>query len=196
MNSLTEKKKVVVVAGPAGSGKDTIVKELLKRIPGSTLMVTATTRAQRPGEQDGINYHYLTNEQFLKELHDGNILEYYHREETDTYYGTYKKDIDARLAKGGIMFAVIQIVGAKYLKAQYHALTIFVVPPAPDALERRVRSRAPITDVEWQERLAHTKREIEEDAPWYDYRVTNEDGKLDEAVQQVMDILAKEGISV
>ncbi|MFZ2593177.1 MAG: hypothetical protein WAX38_00185 [Minisyncoccia bacterium] len=190
-----QNKQVVVIAGPAGSGKDTIVRGVMEHIPGATLMVTATTRQKRPGEVDGINYHYLTNAEFLAELDAGNILEHYHRKETDTYYGTYKKDIDARLKTGNIMFAVIQIVGAKYLKEHYDALTLFVMPPSPEAFEHRIRSRAPMTDLEWQERLAHTKREIEEDAPWYDYRITNEDGKLDEAVTQVLTILKNEGFS-
>jgi guanylate kinase len=186
-------KQVVVIAGPAGSGKDSIVQGVLKRCPNTTLMVTATTRAPRPGEENGISYHFLTNDEFKKEMEAGNILEYYHREETDTYYGTYKPDIDARIKSGKVVFAVIQIVGAKYLKEHYDATTIFIMPPSIDVLERRVRGRAPMTDLEWQERLAHTQREVTEDAPFYDYRITNDDGKLDQAIDEVIEILRKEG---
>lgn len=189
-------KQVVVIAGPAGSGKDSLVQGILKRCPNATLMVTATTRAPRPGEEDGVSYHFMSNEQFLAELKVGNILEHYHREETDTYYGTYKPDIDARIKSGKVVFAVIQIVGAKYLKEHYHATTIFIMPPSVEVLERRVRSRAPMTDREWEERLAHTRREVEEDSPFYDYRITNEDGKLDEAVNEVIEILTKEGYTL
>jgi guanylate kinase len=189
-------KQVVVIAGPAGSGKDSIVQGVLKKCSNTTLMVTATTRPMRPGEVDGVNYHYLTNEKFLEELKAGNILEYYHREETDTYYGTYKPDIDARIQSGKVVFAVIQIVGAKYLKEHYDATTIFIMPPSIEVLERRVRSRAPMTDLEWQERLAHTQREVTEDAQFYDYRITNDDGKLDEAIEQVIEILKKEGYTL
>jgi guanylate kinase len=189
-------KQVVVIAGPAGSGKDSIVQGILKRCPNATLMVTATTRAPRPGEKNGVSYHFLTNEKFLEEQKAGNILEFYHREETDTYYGTYKPDIDARIASGKVVFAVIQIVGAKYLKEHYDATTIFIMPPSIEVLERRVRGRAPMTDLEWQERLAHTQREVTEDAPFYDYRITNEDGKLDQAIDEVIEILRKEGYTL
>lgn len=189
-------KQVVVVAGPAGSGKDSVVQGILKRCPNATLMVTATTRAPRPGEENGVNYHFLTNEKFLEEQKAGNILEYYHREDTDTYYGTYKPDIDARIKSGKVVFAVIQIVGAKYLKEHYNATTIFIMPPSIEVLERRVRSRAPMTDLEWQERLAHTQREVTDDAPFYDYRITNEDGKLDQAIDEVIEILRKEGYTL
>ena len=189
-------KQVVVIAGPAGSGKDSIVRGVLERCNNATLMVTATTRAMRPGEADGVNYHFLTNERFKEEMEKGNILEHYHRADTDTYYGTYKPDIDARIASGKVVFAVIQIVGARYLKEHYDATTIFVMPPSLEALERRVRARAPLSDIEWQERLAHTKREIEEDAPFYDYRITNEDGKLDAAIDSLVEILTKEGYTL
>lgn len=189
-------KQVVVIAGPAGSGKDSIVQGVLARCPNATLMVTATTRAPRPGEENGANYHFLTNEKFLEEQKAGNILEFYHREETNTYYGTYKPDIDARIQSGKVVFAVIQIVGAKYLKEHYNATTIFIMPPSIEVLERRVRSRAPMTDLEWQERLAHTQREVTEDAPFYDYRITNEDGKLEQAIDEVIEILRKEGYTL
>jgi guanylate kinase len=189
-------KQVVVIAGPAGSGKDSIVQGVLKRCSNATLMVTATTRPMRPGEVEGVNYHYLTNEKFLEELAAGNILEHYHREDTDTYYGTYKPDIDSRIESGNVVFAVIQIVGAKYLKEHYDATTIFIMPPSLDVLERRVRSRAPMSDLEWQERLAHTHREVTEDSPFYDYRITNDEGKLDDAVEAVIEILRKEGYTL
>jgi guanylate kinase len=194
--SAIEGKQVVVIAGPAGSGKDTIAREIVKRYPNATLMVTVTTRAKRPGEEEGINYHFLTNEQFKKELEAGNIPEYYHRAETDTYYGTYKQDIDSRLESGKVVFAVIQIVGAKYLKEHYNATTIFIMPPSVDAFEKRIRARSPMSDVEWQERLKFTQAEVANESPWYDYRISNEDGKLEEAISEVVGILKKEGYNL
>jgi guanylate kinase len=188
------KNRVVVIAGPSGSGKDTIVRELLTRIPGSTLVVTATTRAPRPGEVDGINYHYMDNARFKEEMAKGNILEHYYREATDTYYGTYKPDIDGRLGRGDLVFAAPQIVGAKYLKEHYGAVTVFIMPNTLEELERRIRARAPMSDVEWEERKKFTERELAEEAPWYDYRVVNADGELDKAVEGVMEVLRKEGV--
>jgi guanylate kinase len=191
MKEENKKNKVVVIAGPAGSGKDTVVRELMKRIPNSTLMVTATTRPPRPGEVDGVNYHYMTNEQFTAEMAKGNILEHYYRAATDTYYGTYKPDIDARLGRGELVFCVIQIVGAKYMKEHYEAVTLFIEPKSIEEFEARIRARAPMSDAEWQERKEFTERELKDEAPWYDYRVVNADGKLEEAVQSIVDILQK-----
>lgn len=189
-------KNVIVIAGPAGSGKDTLAKALLQRYSCFTLMVTATTRERRPYEMDGVNYHFFSKEKFLHELKVGNILEHYHRPETDTYYGTYKPDIDDRIKSGKIVIAVIQIVGARYLKEHYGATTLFIMPPPFDILEKRIRSRAPMSDVEWNERLEFTKREVEKEAPWYDYRIRNDNDKLDESVASVVEILEKEGYTL
>jgi len=190
------RKKVFVIAGPAGSGKDSIAQKLLARYKNLTLMVTATTRAMRPGEQDGVNYHFLSNEKFLEEVAQSNIPEHYHRKDTNTYYGTYKSDIDARLQSGKTIVAVVQIVGAKYLKENYDATTFFIMPPSPDAFERRIRARAPMSDVEWEERRKFTENEVNAEAPWYDYRITNEDDKLDDAVNEIVAILKKEGYTL
>src|SRR3989344_5463937 len=186
-------KHVVVIAGPAGSGKDAILKELLRLCPNTTRMVTAVTRPPRPGEQDGVDYHFMTNERFMEELAKGNILEYYYRTETDTYYGTYKPDIELRIQSGKVVLCQIQIVGAKYFKEHYRATTFFIMPPSLDAFEKRIRDRAPMSDVEWEERKKFTEHEVRDEAPWYDYRITNEDGKLDAAIDEVIEILRKEG---
>ncbi len=188
--------KVIVIAGPAGSGKDSIIRELVARYPKFSYVANATTRKPRAGEVDGINYHFFSEDQFKEELAKGNIPEHYFREVTGTYYGTYKPDIDGRIADGKIAVAQVQIVGAKYLKENYGATTFFIMPSQSDEFEKRIRSRAPMSDAEWAERVAHTKREIEEDAPFYDYRIRNDDGKLSEAVDEVVAILQKEGFEL
>jgi guanylate kinase len=165
----------------------------VERFANAERVVTATTRAMRPGEKSGISYHFMTNDEFKAEIAKGNILEYYYREKTDTYYGLYKPDIEDRIARGQIVFCQLQLVGAKYVKDHYDATTFFIMPPSHDAFEARIRARAPMSDHEWAERAEFTRREIEKEAPWYDYRIVNEDGKLEEAVQQVVDILTKEG---
>ena len=193
---MADRKNVVVIAGPTGSGKDALLNELLQRCPNTARMVTATTRAPRPGEQDGVDYHFMSNDRFKVEMEKGNILEHYYRSETDTYYGTYKSDIEARIESGKVVLCQIQIVGAKYFKAHFNATTLFIMPPSFDVLEKRIRARAPMSDVEWQERLKITEEEVEHDAPWYDYRIKNEDGKLEEAVAETMAILEKEGYNL
>lgn len=161
----------------------------MKRIPDATLMVTATTRLPRPGEVDGVNYHFMDNARFEEEMAAGNILEHYYREATNTYYGTYKPDIENRLAQGKLVFCVIQIVGAKFMKQHYDAITIFIEPRSISEFEQRIRARSPMSDTEWEERKRHTERELEEDAPWYDFRVVNADGELEKAVSDIETIL-------
>lgn len=190
------KRNVVVIAGPAGSGKDSLIRRLLARFPKAAFGITATTRAPRPGEQDGVNYFFLSKEAFLEGIEKGDIPEHYHRPETDTYYGLYKPYLDGAVAEGRVVLYQIQIVGAKYLKEHYGATTIFIMPSSLESLERRIRERAPMSDAEWNERLAFTKRELAEEAPWYDYRITNEDGKLEEAIASVVEILQKEGYTL
>lgn len=191
------KRQVVVIAGPTGSGKDSIIQGVIERYPEKVVRgITATTRALRPGEVDGVDYHFLTNDTFKAEIANSNIPEHYYRAETDTYYGLYKPRLDKLVAEGKIVLFQIQIVGAKWLKEHYDATTIFIMPSSLDAFEKRIRARAPMSDTEWQERAAFTRREMEEEAPWYDYRITNEDGKLDEAVESVIEILRKEGYTL
>jgi len=191
-----KERSVIVIAGPAGSGKDTLAKALTAKYPRFTLMVTATTREKRPYEADAVNYYFFDKKRFFEEVASGNILEYYHRADTDTYYGTYKPDIDRRIASGKIVIAVVQIVGAKYLKEHYGATTFFIMPPDAATLERRIRTRAPMSDIEWKERLAFTEREVKDEAPWYDYRIRNDDNALDESVASVVEILRKEGYTL
>lgn len=189
-------KMVVAIAGPAGSGKDSIIKGVLERCPNTVFAVNATTRAPRPGEENGKNYFFFSNDEFLQKVAEGLIPEHYHRPETDTYYGLYKPALDANVAEGKVTLFQIQIVGAKYLKEHYDATTFFIMPPSLHAFEKRIRARAPMSDTEWEERKKFTEREVHEEAPFYDYRITNEDGKLDEAIDQVVEILKKEGYSL
>ncbi len=189
-------KCAVAIAGPAGSGKDSIIKGILARCPNTVFAVNATTRAPRPGEEHGKNYFFFSNEEFLQKVAEGTIPEHYHRPETDTYYGLYKPALDANVVVGKVTLFQIQIVGAKYLKEHYDATTFFIMPPSLDAFEKRIRARAPMSDAEWAERKKFTEREVHEEAPFYDYRITNEDGKLEEAIDQVVEILKKEGYSL
>jgi guanylate kinase len=191
------RKQVVVIAGPTGSGKDSIIQGILARFSNCSRLVTATTRTVRPGEKDGVNYHFLSKEKFLTEMKEGNILEYNYRKNLDTYYGTYKPALEKQLASGKIIFAQVQIIGARYLKEHYGATLIFISPSSFETLEARIRERdTTLTEEELRERIAIARQEVEEDAKEYDYTIMNEQGKLSEAIDHAVEILRKEGYTL
>lgn len=190
-------RQVVVIAGPSGSGKNAVIEALLARYDRCSLLVNATTRPPREGERDGIDYYFLSVDAFKQSIENGNILEYRYVPSLGTYYGTYKPDLERRIARGDIILAHKDIIGARYLKEHYNAATIFLLPESIESLTRRIRARNPgMSQSELEERMNMVKREVEEDAPQYDYRVINIDGKLKETVEEVVAILKKEGYTL
>jgi guanylate kinase len=159
--------------------------------------VTATTRKPRGDERDTVDYYFFTNEQFLAEKEAGNILESTYIENRDTHYGTYAPDFLGKIDAGYIVIMNPDIIGARYYKEQYNATTIFILPGAMDELEGRLRRRNPeMSDNDIAIRLTNARHEVEHEQAFYDYVVTNENGKLTEAVDQVVDIMNKEGYNL
>ncbi len=190
-------KQVIVIAGPSGSGKNAIIAEIMKRYPQYVRLVTATTRAMRPGEADGVDYHFMSPEQFDAELASGNIPEHRFVPALNTYYGTYLPDLEKRIADGKIVFAQVDIEGAKLLKDRYNATTIFIMPESLEQFRGRLRARNPEwSEKEFEARMKITEEEMRVHAPQYDYRIVNADGKLQESVQEVVDIMRKEGYTL
>lgn len=190
-------KQVVVLAGPSGSGKNAIIGTLMARYPNVTRLVTATTRTMRPGEEDGVDYYFFSQERFDSEMSAGNIPEHRYVPSLDTYYGTYLPDLEKKLAEGKIIFAQVDIEGARLLKEKYGATTIFIMPESLEQFRGRLRARNPEwSSKEFEARMHITEEEIRVHAPQYDYRVVNADGALQETVQRVVDILKKEGYSL
>ncbi len=190
-------KQIVVIAGPSGGGKNTIIEEVLDQCPNCTLLVTATTREPRLGEKDGVDYFFFGEDHFKSELAKGNILEHRFIEKLGTHYGVYKPDLDKRLLKGQVVLAHLDIIGAKYLKENYDATTIFILPQSHEELFERIRSRNPnMSPEELAERMRIAVDEVRNHAPLYDYRVVNANGKLFDTVAEVMAILKKEGYNL
>lgn len=192
----SQAKQVVVIAGPAGSGKNSLIEGLLKRCTTCSRLITATTREARPGEQDGVDYYFFSDDRFEEESRNGNILEHRDVPTLKTHYGIYKPDLEARLARGDSVFAHVDIVGATLLRETYNAVTFFIMPTSIEELEKRIRLRNPgMSENELRARMDIARHEIAEHAPHFDYRVINADGKLDEAVVYIASILAREGVA-
>ena len=164
---------LVVVSGPSGSGKDTVVSRLMAQHPEIEISVSATTRDKRPGEQEGVNYYYLTVPAFEQKIADGEILEY--TQYCGNYYGTPKSEVDRRIAAHTTVILVIEVVGAANIKRLYPgATTIFIQPPSYAELEERLRGRGTESEQAIQSRLARAAEEMSY-ATDYDEVVVNDD---------------------
>ncbi|TAK96679.1 guanylate kinase [Patescibacteria group bacterium] len=191
---MTTPKKIIVIAGPTGSGESTLTRMLLTRYPRMRRLVTATTRPPRAKEQSGHDYYFFSKSQFQNELELGNILEHTYVQNRDTYYGTYKIDLDAKLNAGYIVIVNPDLVGAQYYKKNYGATTIFVIPSSLEELQHRLENRdGSLSAEELAKRLANAQHEIEQEGPLYDYRVLNKDGKMDQALEEIIEILKQAG---
>lgn len=182
---------IFVVSGPAGSGKGTVVKLLREMIPTLGFSVSATTRAPRPGEVDGVNYYYISRERFGELLADGKILE--HTEYCGNLYGTLKSEAERVLAEGRDIILEIEVEGALQVKKLMpdDTVTIMLIAPDKNELERRLRGRGTESDDVILTRLDRAITEIGL-AEKYDYVVTNETDKSDECADKIRSIITAE----
>lgn len=135
-------KYLFVVSGAAGTGKDSVVKALREAHPEIEKTVSATTRAPRPGEQEGVDYYYRTREQFQQLIENDQVVE--HNFYNGNYYGTLREEVDKRLAARKVVVLVIDVHGAANIRRMFPgATTVFLLPPSVEELERRLRAAAP-----------------------------------------------------
>ena len=164
---------IIVVSGFSGAGKGTLMKELTKKYDNYALSVSATTRNPRPGEVNGREYFFVTNEEFEKLINENGLIE--HAGYVDHYYGTPRKFVEDKLSQGIDVILEIEIQGALQIKEQYpDAVLLFVMPPSVAELEKRLRGRGTETEEVILQRLKRAKEEsvgIEK----YDYLVINDD---------------------
>ncbi len=184
---------LIVVSGPAGSGKGTVNAHLLSS-GDFVYSVSATTRAPRPGEVDGINYHFISREEFLARIERGDMLEY--TEYCGNFYGTPKKEAEAVLASGKNLILEIEVEGAQNVKRKYpDAVLVLLLPPSFSVQEARLRGRGTETEEKVRLRLERAKEEITF-AEAYDYVVYNHDGLDLDAANQIRAIVTAEKCSV
>ncbi len=182
-----KKGKFIVISGPSGVGKGTICNKLLNEL-NAWYSVSTTTRKPREGEVNGINYYFVTKDEFLKKIDEGEFLEYNYYNEN--YYGTSKKTVMDKMNEGINVFSEIDVNGARNIKKIFpDALLIYIAPPSMEALKERLigRGTEPIDKI--NQRLKIAEEEMKQ-VSFYDHVVVNDD--LDKATDEVRKIINKE----
>ncbi len=179
------KGRLFIVSGPSGVGKDTVVGEVLKRLPDAFLSVSYTTREPRGREKEGVDYFYITREQFEQEVAAGNMLEYC--DYVSAMYGTPRPPVEQALSEGKPVFLVIERVGMEKVKQVYpDAVTVFLAPPSMDALTERLTGRKSDSPEKIRKRLAEAENELSHQDE-YKHVVVNDD--LDRTVEEILHIV-------
>lgn len=181
---------LVILSAPSGAGKDAVIDGLLHELPDAMLYVTATSRDPRPGEVHGRHYYFYSPQKFREEIEAGNFLEWsvVHGE----YKGVRRDAVAETLGRRRIVLVKPDPQGMRKLKAVLpEALTIFIQPPSLGSLRRRLVGRGTETPESLELRMKNAEIEMAA-APEYDHVVINEDGRLDETVRAVADIIRKE----
>jgi guanylate kinase len=177
---------VFVIAAPSGTGKTTICRHILERDPRLRLSISHTTRKPRPGEKNGVHYHFVSDEKFRELREAGGFLE--HAEYGGNVYGTSWKAIEAPLEVGHDVVLEIEVQGAAQVRERRpSACLIFLLPPSLEVLEGRLRGRGTDKEAVIQRRMALVDRELAA-AKIFDYAVINDD--LERAVADVLDVIA------
>ncbi len=151
--------RVFVITGPSGVGKGTLIRTLLERVPELQLAVSATTRAPRPGERDGADYHFLSDAEFDRRVLAGDFVE--HASYSGRRYGTLREELERRLARDESVVLEIEVQGARQVaEAMPEAVRIFICPPSEGALRARLVGRGTDTPEQVAARLATAHREL------------------------------------
>jgi len=176
---------LIVVTGPSGAGKGTLIRKLLERVPDVEVTVSATTRDRRPGEEEGREYRFLTPDEFLAGIESDDFLEHVvyvsgHR------YGTLRSELERIRAQGHVPLLELETEGALDVKAKEPGAVTIFISAAVDELERRLRDRATESTGEIGERIALAREQLQQ-ADSFDYVVENDD--LDRAVQELTELV-------
>jgi len=180
--------KIVIFSAPSGSGKTTIVRSALKKFPELVFSISATTREKRGVEKDGVDYFFITEDEFKKKIEQNEFVEW--ESFYGYYYGTLKSFINSKMKNGKSVVLEVDVKGALKIKKEYpDAVAIFIRPPSIEELKRRLRDRKTESDEDLQKRIERAEMEIGYQK-YFDYVVVNDD--LERAKKEVYEILNKE----
>ncbi len=177
--------EVIVITGPSGVGKGTLIRGLLEQVPQLELSVSATTRPPRPGERDGVDYHFLSEDEFEARVRDGAFLE--HATYSGHRYGTLRDEVAKRAAAKHPVVLEIEVQGARQVRDAVHdSLAVFIAPPSPDALRARLVGRGTDSPEQVEERLRTARRELEAQHE-FQHVVVND--RLEQATAELVEIV-------
>lgn len=187
-----ERGNLIVISGPSGCGKDTIVNEYLKKHDNAWISVSCTSREKRPGDEEGKTYYFLSSEEFEDKIYAGDFLEY--AKYNDNYYGTPREHIAEKLANGIDVFLVIEVQGALNIKRLIpEAICIFILPPSMKELKRRLINRKTENKEKIISRFKTAYQEINK-VKDYNYVVINDE--IEEAIKKIESIIVSSNCSV
>jgi guanylate kinase len=176
---------VFVITGPSGVGKGTLIRGLLEQVPELELSVSATTRKPRPGERDGVEYHFLTPAEFERHVAAGDFVE--HATYSGNQYGTLRSELERRVADGSPVVLEIEVQGARQVReAIPEALAVFIAPPSLEGLRTRLVGRGTDSADQVDERLRTAEAELEARAE-FAHVVVND--RLEDATQELVEIV-------
>lgn len=170
------------MSGPSGTGKTTLAARVLDKMPGKLQkVITCTTREKREGETPGVDYHFLSHEEFEEGIKNKEFLE--HVSLYGFYYGTRKKDVLDKLSEGQSLLLLIDVQGAEKVKKEMHTKSIFILPPSLEELKRRLLARGSDAKASIEERLSIASKEIDQ-SKYYDYKIVN--ANIDDTVDEIV----------
>jgi guanylate kinase len=178
--------RVFVITGPSGVGKGTLIRGLMERLPDLELSVSATTRPPRPGERDGVDYHFLSREEFARRVAEGQFVE--HADYAGRSYGTLRSELEDRLRAGVPVLLEIEVQGARQVRAAMpEAVQVFIAPPSLEALRTRLIGRGTDDRAEVERRLRVAAQELSAQ-PEFRHVVVND--RLDDALEQLSAVVS------